>query len=347
MKGIIITIIILIALYVLVFFALTFKKIYVKHTFIREEDETETTYQKRVFSFEAMTVSFVVSRLIWALIGVVMLVYAFTLIMPIFWMLYTSVKGHIAYIDSTFALPQLNDLHFENYRHAIERLEITEGIYTYGLDDMLFNSFFAAIVGPLTGVFWTTLVAYIMSRFRFIGNRLLYNLGILLMMIPIVGNTASTMIIYKQWGLYDNLYVMTLIPPSTAFSGMNFLVIYGALKAIPLTYSEAAYLDGASEYTVMFRIIIPMVIPTCATFYLLGFIASWNSYESYLIWYPSTPNLSYGMYKYTHSATTGAGALSMPEILAGLTFATIPSTVLYLSFQKIIRSKLTVGGLKG
>lgn len=190
-------------------------------------------------------------------------------------------------------------------------------------------------------------MAYVMSRFRFRGNRFLYNLGIVLMLIPIVGNTASTMIIYKKWNLYDNLYAVLFIPPSTAFSGMNFLVLYGALKAIPLTYSEAAYLDGASEYTVMFRIIIPMVIPTCATFYLLGFIASWNAYESYLIWYPSTPNLSYGMYKYTRSATTGAGALSMPEILAGLTFATLPSTILYLSFQKIIRSKLTVGGLKG
>ena len=132
---------------------------------------------------------------------------------------------------------------------------------------MLFNSLYNATVGPLVGIFWITVVAYVMARFKFIGNSFIYNLGILIMMIPIVGSTAAQMIFKQKIGLYDQLYLSCLVPPATPFSGMQFMVIYGALKAIPHDYSDAARIDGANEYSIMFRIIIPMVIPTCATFF--------------------------------------------------------------------------------
>lgn len=310
--------------------------------------QTTESGKKFRFSSAPLSTGFVVSRLLWALVGVVALVYCVSLIIPLVWMFYTSFKDTNQWTISTFALP--TSWHPENYKTVLTLLEVPSNNPNkpYKLWDMLFNSIFYAGIAPLVSVFWIALVAYVMSRYRFVGNKFIYNLGILIMMFPIVGNTASEMIFKQKIGLYDNLYLQVFVPPATAFSGMNFMILYGALKAIPQTYSEAARIDGANEYTVMFRIILPMVLPTCAMIYVLSFISLWNAYESFLVWYPSTPNLGYGMWYFQHYAGRGgSGAIRPPVIMAGFVICMIPSMVLYLSSQKLISSKFMVGGLKG
>ena len=71
------------------------------------------------------------------------------------------------------------------------------------------------------------------------------------------------------------------MPPSTAFSGMYFMIIYGACKSISMTYSEAAYIDGANEYRVMFTVILPMVLPTLCTIYRSYFNALTRNAEAF------------------------------------------------------------------
>ena len=310
----------------------------------------KNTESGKKFRFTAtpLTTNFIISRVIWGLVGTLAVVYAVSLIVPLVWMLYTSFKDTNQWTKSTFAWP--TSWHPDNYVKVLSLLEVPSKNPNrpYRLGSMLLNSVVYAGVAPLVGIFWMTLVAYVMARCRFVGNKFIYNLGILIMMFPIVGNTASEMIFKQKIGLYDNLYMQILVPPATAFSGMNFMITYGALKAIPQTYSEAARIDGANDYTVMFRIIIPMIIPTCAMFYVLSFISLWNSYESFLIWYPSTPNLGYGMWYFQHYAGRGgSGAIRPPVIMAGFVICMIPSMVLYISSQKLISSKFMVGGLKG
>ena len=308
-----------------------------------------TKTNKKYIDFKLINLQLVISSMLWGIVGALAFFYCVTLIIPLFWTLITSVKDNLDYAFNSFGFPRFKMFGwaFENYPSVLKRFSFEESGKVYGLTQMLFNSFAYAVVSPLVSVFWTTLIAYVMARYRFPGNKFIYNFGILIMLIPIVGTTASTMIIKRQLGLYDNMYLQMIIPPATPFSGMNFLIFYGAMKAIPMTYSEAAFIDGASRYTVMFRVIIPMVIPTCATFYILGFIAAWNSYEDFLVWYPSTPNISYGMYRFQGSAQSGSGAATTPEIMAGFMMCMIPSSILYLSSQKLISSKFTVGGLKG
>lgn len=303
--------------------------------------------RKLTFDFSPINTNFIISKLLWSCIGFLALVYCLTLIYPLLWMFYTSIKNPTDYIFNSFNLPNIKNLYWDGYKQVGYFLTIREGTKTYGIGEMLFNSLYNATVGPLVGLFWVTVVAYVMAKFKFFGNSFIYNLGILIMMIPIVGSTAAAMIFKQKIGLYDQLYISALVPPATPFSGMQFMVIYGALKAIPNDYSDAARIDGANEYGIMFKIIIPMVIPTCATFFILNFISAWNAYESFLVWYPSTPNLMFGMWKF--QSTGGAAALgaTTPDILAGFVVCMIPTMILYLSAQKLITSKFTVGGLKG
>lgn len=328
------------ALFFVVFISLFLKKVVVR----------DRANRKVRLNLSGVKGSVVFSELLWALIGTVILLYCLSLLVPLVWMLYSSFKDEVDFAYNAFSLPKKQfGWHFENYAIILQKLKVTsDNGYVYGLWDMFLNSAVYSLITPLVSVFWMTVVAYTMSRFDFFGNKLLYTLGILIMMIPITGSIASQMIIWKNWGLYDNMYFNIFLPPSVAFSGIHFMILYGALRAIPKTYGEAAYIDGANEWCVMFRVIIPMVIPTCATLFMLQFITQWNNYETFLVWYPSSPNLAYGMYKFQYSATSGnEGAATTPQILAGFTVTMIPSMIIYISGQKLMKSKFTVGGLKG
>ncbi len=300
------------------------------------------------WDFSLLTKERAISRIIWSLIGFLALSYCASLLLPLVWMFYTSFKDPIEYTISTFAFTKV--WHFDNYTKVFSMLNnITEGIRTYGMGEMLFNSAWYAVIVNINAIFWTSAVAYVMARFQFIGNKFVYSLGIIIMLVPIVGTGMSNIIFFQKIGLYDKMYISTLIPPSTPFSGMNFMMIYAAFKAIPHDYSDAARIDGANEYRIMFQIVGPMVLPTMATFFILGFVNSWNAYETFLINYPSTPNLAFGMWKFQSGtgATAGSGGATIPQILAGFVICMIPSAILYLSSQKLIYSKFTVGGLKG
>lgn len=299
------------------------------------------------FDFAILNPSFIISRVLWSLVGWLALVYCASLLVPLFWMLYTSFKSGFEYTIDTFGLP--NEWHFENYAKILPMIKVEESGVIYDLPIMLFNSFYHAFVGPLQSNFWMAVVAYVIARINFKGGRFIYNLGLVIMLIPLTGSTAATMIFKQKIGLYDNLYLSDIIPPATPFSGIYFMMLYSTLKAIPFDYSDAARIDGASEYRIMFQIIIPMVIPTIATFFLLGFIGAWNTYEEFLIWYPSTPNLAFGLWKFQSGtgATAGSDGATIPQILAGFVIAMIPTMAIYLSAQGLISSKFTVGGLKG
>lgn len=284
------------------------------------------------------------SKFIWSFIGMFIIIYCASILLPIGWMFLNAVKGDIDFELNSYGFPR--EWMFENFLIVLDRFQIKEGARSYGIVDMLFNSIIYSCGNPLVTLFWVYSMAYVMSRFKWFGGRVLYALGVLLMMVSITGSSASTMIIYQKIGLYDNLYLNIILPPSTAFSGMYFMIIYGACKAISMNYSEAAYIDGANEYRVMYTIILPMVLPTLCTIYVLTFLSLWNNYSSFLVWYPSTPNLAYGLYRFQF-LNAGSEGLSTPQILAGMFMVMIPSVLLYLATQKIMKSNFVVGGLKG
>ena len=111
------------------------------------------------------------------------------------------------------------------------------------------------------------------------------------------------------------------------------------------TYAEAAQIDGAGRYRIFFDFYLRMAMPQAVVLMVLGFMGTWNDYSTYLVWLPSTTNISYGMYLFNLRA--GAYRVSLPELMAGFTMVTIPTIILYACTQKIINRKFMVGGLKG
>ena len=96
---------------------------------------------------------------------------------------------------------------------------------------------------------------------------------------------------------------------------------------------------------IFFSIMTPMIAPTIFVFYILAVLGGWSNYEITLIWLPSYPNLARGIYESQYNAQL-YGA-TMPEVLAGFVIVSIPSMIFYLFNQRLIASKMIVGGLKG
>ncbi len=275
--------------------------------------------------------------LLWAL--------CISLCLPVIWMIYSSFKGGYDYLTNMFALPK--EWIFDNYITVFEELEVKiavwqQGVVVYNMFEMLLYSLLYSVIVAFMGVFVPSLTAYAVSRYRFRGRNAIYIIGLFVMMIPIVGAMPSQMQIYKLFGIYNNFIPFALV--SAGPFGFNFFLLYGAWKSIPWTYAEAAQIDGAGHFTIMWRIMYPMMLPTFAALFVLGFIGAWNDYQTPYIWLPSTPNIASGLFTFQNNA--GSMGFSMPVVLAGFVVVAIPSSVLFLVFQKVITSQLTLGGLK-
>lgn len=289
----------------------------------------------------------IVDRIFKVICMVIMIIYAISLLIPLFWMLTSSIKPYDEYLLYPHSFPQKFSLY--NYAEVFRKFDYTRetaaGKVTYGLVHMLSYSLIWSSLTPFISNFFMMLTSYVICRYKFPGNKFIYGLGIVLMIVPIIGTGPASLQLHKALGLYDNYVGRILISGSGAFYGFNFILMYGAWKGIPWDYAEAAFIDGSSNVRTFFSVMMPMMIPTFMVTYILGFLATWNDYMTFITWLPSYPNLAVGMYMFQYNAKENL--YGMPTVLAGFAMIAIPTTVLYLLSQKVIMAKLNVGGLKG
>lgn len=282
---------------------------------------------------------------IFIITGIIIAVQAITLLFPFVWMVLTSFKGLLDYSNNFIGLPK--KWHFENYTDIFSILKIQAvkngELYEFNVFDMLINSFKIAIFRPFFSMIGMILCSYVVAKYDFKGKGILLSINIFVMVIPIVGSLANTLTIYRQLGIYNNLWAYIILPGSPF--GFDFLLMLGVFKGISPAYSEAATIDGAGHLTVFLRICLPLALPTIFTLYILGFIGAWNDYSSSLIYLPSVPNLSYGLYLFQYDASKYGATL--PEILAAFVTCSMPSVILFCCSQKVITKSLMIGGLKG
>ena len=130
----------------------------------------------------------------------------------------------------------------------------------------------------------------------------------------------------------------------SGFLGMHFLIFYGMFKAMPKDYSEAAYVDGANNFTVMVRIMFPLARNTFLTIMLIKFIDLWNDYYMTMQFMPNIKTLAFGLYEYSQSYKPAIS--STPMKLAGCCILAVPVLVLFLCFHDRIMGNISMGGIK-
>lgn len=262
--------------------------------------------------------------------------YSLSLLFPLFWAILVSLKTHEEYmLNSPFALPEQWEI--VNYLTAFSTLEVNNATFP----GMILNSLWYAVGSCVLNIFVCSMTAYIFARYPFKGSRVIYNVLLIIMLMPIIGNGPA---IYR---VYSRLHITNspLFLISTAGGiGINFLYQEAFFRNVSWSYAEAAFIDGANHWTVYFRIMLPQTLGIVSTLGIMQFIQYWNDYSTPMLYFPELPTLALGLYEYEIKMIQGA---NMPVYFAGLVLSMIPVLIIFAFCQNSIMERVALGGIKG
>ncbi len=212
-----------------------------------------------------------------------------------------------------------------------------------GIGQMFGNSILYALGCSFFHTFVMCLTAYGCARFPYKYSKIIHTTVIVVMIIPIVGNAPSELAMAIRLGIYNTIWGMWIMRAN--FLGMYFLVFYDIFKSLPASYTEAAKIDGAGNWSILFKIILPLASNTFLTILLINFIQMWNDYQIPLLYLPSYPTIAYGLFGAVNS--TVKGLETTPMRLAAAIIMLVPILIVFLCTQKRLLGNLTIGGVKG
>lgn len=266
----------------------------------------------------------------------ILMIFAIWAMLPIFLAVLNSVKSLDAYYASPIGLP--TKFQWSNYMNALKITYRNNNIM-----QMLSNTVVFVITFLFANMFSSICTAYILSKFRFIGRKFLYGLAIVIQLIPIYGTTTAAYMFCDSIGLVDNLWGLWI----TAANGFDytFLIVFSYFENIDKNYSEAAKMDGANNFVIFGRIMVPMVMPSILIMGLNNIVGLWNDYSTALVFLPSHPTIGTGIYAlYDLSGRITDGPVIY---FAAVVITIIPITLIYIFTQKAIFKISLEGGLKG
>lgn len=275
-------------------------------------------------------------KIIFSVVFVFFTVYAISLLYPFFWAFMSSLKTPSEYFRDAFALPQ--DWLFSNYGTALSQLE-ANGVSFW---QMTWNSLWYTGAAIAVSIFILSLFSYTVAKYNFRMRPFLIGLNMFLMLIPIMGSMPAAYRLYHTYGIVNS--PIFVIVTSTGGFGANFLILTSYYRNLSWSYAEAALIDGANDFTVYFRIMLPMAMGPLSCMILTAFIGRWNDYLTPLMYLESYPTLSSGLYTYRQISVERFG--TYPVFFAGALVSMLPVLVLYTAFHKTIMENLLGGGLK-
>jgi len=265
---------------------------------------------------------------------------SFIFLYPIIYCLISSFRSQsdIAWgVTSLFPFPSEAD--FSGWSNLFKEFHVEAGgSYVY-YGTMLWNSVWFTILKVVLSLAASTALAYACAKYRFPGKKLIYATVIFVQTIPIFGSSAASLKLFNTLGIINQPWFFW-IAWVTGFD-MSFIIMYGAFKNMSDAYSEAARIDGANDWTILVRVILPMAFPILLALMVTNSLTVWNEFSTMQIYLSNYPNLAYGLYKY------GLKASSTPGYFAAMIITMLPITIIYASSQKLVLKNVSVGGLKG
>lgn len=269
-----------------------------------------------------------------------------TCVAPFFHLLSKSISSNaMVMAKKVYFLPK--EITFNAYKSIFE-----DGTYVYSF----VYSVIVTLVFTILGMIACTCAAYPLSKKRLKGK---YFFTFILMVPMYFGaGLIPTYLIYKQFGLLDTVWVLIL---PLIYSPYNMLIMKTYfLSSIPDTLEEAAFLDGASNFQILTKVVLPLSKPIMATLSLFYAVGRWNSYADnmYYIRTDKLKMVQYKLYQMVSAAQEAtsttlneaqSGVNSTPEVLqaAAVMFVTIPIICIYPFLQKYFVKGVMVGAVKG
>jgi ABC-type glycerol-3-phosphate transport system permease component len=289
-------------------------------------------------------------------IFILLLIYVLALFVPILWSILTSFVADGDYetfyfsraFDSvSFPSPKT----FENFAAAWNNLRVTstatevKNSTTYNILGLFNNSFLYSIGCALCFTLCPCFVAYATARFKFRFSKILYGFVIVTMSLPIVGSMPSEIQMLHTLHINGTFFSLWLLRFN--FLSIYYLIFYAQFESIPQDYTEAAKIDGANNFEIMMRVILPQAWGTILTVFVLSFITYWNDFQIPLLYLPEYPTAAYCIYYFVNVPQSGNVTSQIPVQMAGTILVTLPIILVFAIFNKRLRVSVAMGGIKG
>jgi ABC-type glycerol-3-phosphate transport system permease component len=253
---------------------------------------------------------------------------------PLLWMLSTAFKAPQEVFSAGFSFVPENPT-LGNFAEAFR---------TRPVGAWFLNSVLIAVAVTAGKLAISIPAAYAFSRFRFRGRNVLFGLVVGTMIVP------DAITIVPNYVLVSSLDWLNtpqgVIVPSIAFTGFYVFLLRQAMLSIPREILDAARVDGASSWTILWRIVLPMVHPAVAVVTVLSFLHAWNLYlwPLLVLQDPDAKTLAVGI---EYFAATQEGLQEWGPMMAAATLAILPPLLLFFLAQKRIISAFVESGVKG
>ena len=264
---------------------------------------------------------------------VLLLVLSAVFLVPLVWLVRSSLMDN----TTIFLFPPRwipDPIEWANYDFVFSR---------YPLFQYLGNTLSIVIPAVLGVLVSSTFVAYGFSRIPWRGREVVFGILLTTLMLPYIVTLIPTFFVWSRLGYVDTF--VPLVLPSWFGGGMfNIFLMRQFFRTIPLEYDEAATLDGANHFQILWHILVPLSRPALITITVLSFLHHWNDFLGPLI-YLSSPEkftLALGLSHFQGQYSTEWGRL-----MAASTLMLIPVIALFFFAQRYFIKGITMSGVKG
>ena len=264
---------------------------------------------------------------------IVLIGWAAVVILPMLWTLVTSFKTTSAIISRPTELPK--SLSFDNYVHAWT----DAGIGSSFVNTIIVVGFALVIVMVLGAM-----CSYVLARFTFFGNRIIYYLMLAGLTFPIFLAIVPLFFTLKNFGLLNTLpgLVITYVAFALPFT---VFFLYSFFKLLPDEIAEAAAIDGAGEWQTFFRVMLPMARNGFASVLIFNFLGLWNQF---LI--PVALNTNVNNYVLSQRmaafASQAGYSVDFGALFAAVVITVAPVLIVYIIFQRQLQGSVSQGTMK-
>jgi multiple sugar transport system permease protein len=263
---------------------------------------------------------------------------AFLLMIPLVWMVSTSLKqpGDVLKFPPEW-IPQ--PIVWRNYVSAVS------------LDYAPFGTFFKntviiTFVGMTGQLLSSSAVAFSFARLRWSGRDVLFMVVLATMMLPYQVTLIPVFIIFKKLNWVDTLLPLT-VPAFFGGGAFNIFLLRQFMMSIPLEMDDAARIDGCGTADIYARIIIPMARPALITVGIFSFLAHWNDFIGPLIYLNSTSNYTLSLGLRIIQGYGGYGIQRWDLLMAASLIVMFPVLLLFFFAQRYFIQGVVVSGVKG
>ena len=252
-------------------------------------------------------------------------------IFPALWIVMSSFSaGDSFFLSSLFP----DKLSTEHYVKLFRETNFTTWV---------FNSLKLCLIVACIQLAMTSLAAYAFARLRFTGRKYGLMSLLVLQVFPNSMAVAGYYILIYNFGLVDSSIALIFV--LAGGSAFNIWLLKSYIDGIPIELDEAALVDGANQFQVFYRIVMPLAMPQLAVLFLFSFIATYSEYviTSIFLQTPGKMTLALGL----QSFISDQFAAHWTMFSAAAVISSLPIMVVFMGLQRFIQNGLVAGGVKG